>query len=208
MQKLDEQKPIQRTSMKLTQTLENLNACTEARVFAKGKTIEQAVQQCHRGDWLLWLAARLNVDNRLLCLANGKCAETVLHLMTDQRSRDAVHFALDYGNGLTTNQLIKDIAHDARCAYYNHVHQMNACIPDSDECIKFKSFCYAALAADFAVWNGLSLGDSALPAMYAIGYHVRESSQTAMTESQLQTAEICREILGQEIIKKINNLIK
>ncbi len=40
------------------QYLESLKACDDAIEWAGDKTIEQVVAECHRGDWLLWLANR------------------------------------------------------------------------------------------------------------------------------------------------------
>jgi len=35
--------------------LESLNACEEAREWAKGKSLAGALRACTRGDWMLWL---------------------------------------------------------------------------------------------------------------------------------------------------------
>jgi hypothetical protein len=81
--------------------LKSLNACEEAIEFAKTKSSWQEVySECDRGDWLLWLFAKTNPDDvRLLILAKGKCAETVKHLMKDERSIAAVEAAIAYGQG-------------------------------------------------------------------------------------------------------------
>jgi hypothetical protein len=87
----------------LDQILIDLGACEGARVWAKGKTIEEVINTCHRGDWLLWLAKKVDVDFRLLTLAKGHCAATVLHLMKDELSRKAVEVAIRYGEGNATD---------------------------------------------------------------------------------------------------------
>jgi hypothetical protein len=68
------------------------------------KTSIEAWENCKRGDWMLWAAAKLGVDERKLFLAKGKCAETVIHLMKDNRSKKAVKAAIEYGLGLTTKE--------------------------------------------------------------------------------------------------------
>ena len=74
-----------------TNKLEKLNACTEAIEWVKTrKSAIDAWTNCGRGDWMLWLAKRLNVDDRKLTLAKAMCAKQVEHLMTDQRSKDAL----------------------------------------------------------------------------------------------------------------------
>ena len=63
-----------------------------------------AWETCPRGDWMLWIARRLGVDQRKLFLAKGYCAKTVLHLMKDERSKKAVDVAIAYGEGKATNE--------------------------------------------------------------------------------------------------------
>ena len=80
--------------------IEQFNPCNDALIFRKKyKTFRGAWNNCPRGDWMLWIAKRVGIDIRLLTLAKGYCAKTVIHLMTDQRSKDAVKAAIDYGHG-------------------------------------------------------------------------------------------------------------
>ena len=93
--------------------LQNLNACDKAKIWAKDKTWKEIYHTCCRGDWLLWLFQRTNPnDLQILALAKGYCAQTVLHLMIDQRSKDAVQAAIDFGNGKITIEEL-NIAADA-----------------------------------------------------------------------------------------------
>ena len=48
---------------------------------------------------MLWLAKRLNVDDRKLTLTKATCANQVRHLMKDQRSLDALDACFRYANG-------------------------------------------------------------------------------------------------------------
>lgn len=156
--------------------LKELNACSEARKWAADRTIEQVVSECHRGDWLLWLAARVGVDNRKLVLAAGKCAETVIHLMKDERSKRAVTAAIDYGE----DRIGKDeLAAAARAAY----------------------------AADAAYAAARAAADAAAYAAYA-AYAALAAYAAARAENQRKTADIVREILGSEIIEKVNQKTK
>ena len=91
------------------QLLIELNACKDARTWAADKTIEEAVSTCQRGDWMLWLAKKVNVGIRPLTLAKGKCANTVRHLMKDERSIKAVDAAIDFGNGLIVSVFVLDL---------------------------------------------------------------------------------------------------
>ena len=77
-----------------------LRACADSIEWVGDKTWEQAYNDCERGDWLLWLFKKTNPDNlKELTLAKGHCANTVRHLMKDNRSILAVDAAIAFGNG-------------------------------------------------------------------------------------------------------------
>ena len=106
--------------------LKNLKACDKAIEWVEDKTIEEAVNECPRGDWTLWLAQGLKADVRLITLAKGHCANTVRHLMKDKRSIKAVDTAIAFGSGEATIEELMDAhggaasaasAYDASCAY-------------------------------------------------------------------------------------------
>ena len=80
--------------------IERFNPCFEALEFRKGyATFEEAWNYCPRGDWMLWLAEKLQVDRRLLVLTGGHCANTVRHLMGNERSTKGVDACIAYGEG-------------------------------------------------------------------------------------------------------------
>ena len=45
-----------------SELLKQLHACRKAREWAGNMTIEEIVEKCHRGDWMLWLANKVNVN--------------------------------------------------------------------------------------------------------------------------------------------------
>ena len=47
--------------METNELLKSLKACEDAVLWAGDKTIEEIVDTCHRGDWLLWLAKKLDI---------------------------------------------------------------------------------------------------------------------------------------------------
>ena len=81
----------------LKDLLIELNACEDSIDWVGDKTIEQALADSQRGDWLLWLAKKLDLPLNKLTLAKARCAKTVIHLMKDQRSIDAVNVAEKFG---------------------------------------------------------------------------------------------------------------
>jgi len=107
--------------MKAKELLIKLKACEEAILWAEEKTVEEAWNTCEIGEWMLWFYAKSYPDNmRELTLAKGYCAQTVLHLMKDDRSKKAVQAAIDFGNGLISEDDLKaDIyaAYAAAAAY-------------------------------------------------------------------------------------------
>ena len=93
------------------QYLESLSACEVAIEWAADKNIEEEVAECHRGDWLLWLAQKCGVELQSITLARGRCANTVRHPMRDKRSLKAVDVAIAYRlnpRQLTKSTLNKD----------------------------------------------------------------------------------------------------
>ena len=74
-----------------------LNACSHAIVWVEDKNIEEVLRDSYRGDWLLWLAKKMDLPLNKLTLAKARCAKTVIHLMKDQRSIYAVNIAERFG---------------------------------------------------------------------------------------------------------------
>ena len=155
--------------MKLLEKLQQLSACSEAIEWVKEnnhETLEKAWDACHRGDWMLWLAYHMKVDKRKLTLAKGRCAETVVHLMKDQRSVNAVKAAIAYGKGEINDKRLRDAAADAADAAYDAA--------------------YGAAYAAYAAYGADAAADAAYGA--------------AKKENQQKTADICREILTDDVL--------
>ena len=152
--------------------LKELSACKDARAWAQGKSWQEIYTTCKRGDWLLWLFAKVNPDNlRELTLAKAKCARTVFHLMKDERSRRAVIVAENFGRGVATR------------------HELDAAA-------------YAAYAADAAAAAAAAAYayDAAAAAAYAAAAAADAYAYAAARiENQKQTADICRKYLPIEI---------
>ena len=158
--------------------LSKLKACSEAKIWAQDKTIEQVVEQCPRGDWLLWLAKKVDIGLQPLTLAKGHCVNTVRHLMKDERSVKAVDTAIAFGEGRATQKDLNAAAYDADAAY--------AAAYDA---------AYDAATADAA------------DAYAAYAAYAAADSADARKENQLQTANICRQYIGDLIVIKVNELL-
>jgi len=150
-----------------------LKACEEAVEWAGDKTAKEVIATCHRGDWLLWLADKLKVDDRPLVLAKGHCANTVRHLMKDDRSIKAVDAAIAYGNGEISKEALK-------AASYASDSATSAAYSDS--------YATYAAASAYASYCAASAADAA---------------DAAKKSNQLETADICRKYLGKLILEKL-----
>lgn len=169
--------------------LKKLNPCSYGIEFVKNcNDIFDAWNKCQRGDWMLWLASKLKIDHRLLILAKGKCAETVLHLMEDDRSKGAVKAAIEYGNRLLNLDQLQ--AYTADSAYISDDASDAASVAAAAANAVYVDV-YVAVYADVYVGDA----DAASDAAYA-----------AKKENQLKTANICRELLTDAVFEKINNL--
>jgi prophage DNA circulation protein len=154
-----------------------LDACESAREWAGDMPIEEVVATCHRGDWLLWLTKRVDADLRLRTLAKGHCANTVRHLMTDERSLNAVDVAIAFGEGKATREELDAAADASRAA---------------------ADAAYAAAADAYA---------AAAYAAYAAAAAPYDDAAACGALNRQQTADICREYIGESLIQKVNQLL-
>lgn len=102
-----------------TKKLMQFNPCREAiKWMSTQNNATEAWNNCERGDWMLWIAKMLNVDDKKLTMAKAMCAKQVEHLMKDQRSKDALQACFDYVNGKITREQLSIIAAYAYDAAY------------------------------------------------------------------------------------------
>jgi hypothetical protein len=141
--------------------LENINACEEALNWVKDKTLQEAFTTCERADWMLWAYAKLYPDNlRELTLAKGHCANTVRHLMKDDRSIAAIDAAINYGNGIITLDELNAAATSAYAtAYIAGTSAYAAAYTDADATTAI--YAAAATAATAAAARKQSLKEQA-----------------------------------------------
>jgi len=165
----------------MKELLMKLNACKDAREWAGDKSWEEIYNTCHRGDWLLWLFKRTNPDDlQLLTLAKGHCANTVRHLMKDERSIKAVDAAIAFGEG----KISRDELDAADAAAFASAASADAAYADAASAA---SAAYAAYAAAYAA---AAASDDAYAAYVA---------DAAKKENQQLTADICRKYLPIEV---------
>ena len=187
-----------------TTKLEKLNACSEAvKWVASQKDYKTAWQNCERGDWMLWLAWMLKVDDRKLTLTNFKCANQVRHLMKDKRSIVALDAKERYGKG--------EISRDELNAY---VISAADAATDADAVSAYATYDDAARAA-YAV-STVSVSAASVYAAYASAVSISaaytayatyaNARADAIKESLKKSADFCREILTDEVLTAYKKL--
>ena len=201
----------------MKELLNKLNACSEAIEWVGDKSLEQAWNTCHRGDWMLWLYKKLYPDNQKeLTLAKGHCANTVRHLMEDQRSLDAVDAAIAFGEGRITSEELKKAASDAYAASdaasyaaYAASYAADAASYAADAASYAADASYDAAAAAYtaaayiaaaytasaeaeAAYAEAAASYTAADAAYAAD---AAAAYAAITKNQQETADICRKYL-------------
>jgi hypothetical protein len=129
-------------------------ACNKGRNWALATGCATMTELWRRADmrieWRVWIATRPGVlDSTTLRLFACWCAQQVLHLATDERSRRAVDVAVRYAVGAATESELADARDSARLAAYKATYAM----PD-------------ACAAAFATYSTSApdAGDAALDA--------------------------------------------
>jgi hypothetical protein len=181
-------------------------ACGAARTWAADKTIEEVVAECHRGDWLLWLAYRIGIDTRQLILPKAHCANTVRHLMKDVRSINAVDIAIAYGEGRATDEELRKAA----CAAADAAEIMCSTLSSTNEEECTSALWLAAESASSAAYLfSYSCATYSAQAAESYAYHTldADSAANAIHENIKQTADICRQYIGQAIIERVNELL-
>ena len=173
----------------MKELLKKLHACEEAREWAGDKTWEEIYNTCHRGDWLLWLFQRTNPnDKRRLVLVGAHCANTVRHLMLNERIKLAVDVAFSYGEGKATEEELADAAKAAvYMAAYTAIYPTNTVASNAAaaNAAADAAICAASAAAYAAAASAANAADIA--------------ADIAREQNQKQTADICRKYLPIEI---------
>jgi hypothetical protein len=161
--------------------LKAINACKEALNWLKDKTLQEAFTTCERADWMLWAYARLYPDNlRELTLAKGHCANTVRHLMKDDRSIAAVDAAIQFGEGKISRKELNAAAAAAFASAYASDAVAVANAAYASDAVAVANAAYAAYAAASA---------------YASDAAADAAAAAAIKQSLKEQADICRKYL-------------
>tara|TARA_R110000868_G_scaffold13193_4_gene62002 strand:+ start:556 stop:1068 length:513 start_codon:yes stop_codon:yes gene_type:complete len=164
---------------KLKEFLLEQRACQEGYDFAADLTLKEFLETCQRGDWILWLFAKINPTKlRELTLAKGYCANTVRHFMTDERSLRAVDVAIAFGEGKATREELDDVSVSAFAA---------------------ASATYASASASAAAYAAYASASASASCAATYAAAFAAASAYAKNANRKLTADICRKYLPIEI---------
>lgn len=175
--------------------INQFNPCKNGLEYYESQSdFETAWNNCKRGDWMLWIANRLNVDDVLLTLAKAHCANTVRHLMKYQRSLDAIDAAIRYGNGeISRDELDKFVSATTATVTTTAYATVSVAAAIASATAAY----YAAACSTYAAAAAAYYASAASAAtVYPNDDNLRRSNQK-------QTADICRKYLTDEVLKKI-----
>jgi hypothetical protein len=153
-------------------------ACHEGRAWALANCKDMAeVWDTAKAEWLLWIATREGVlDDRTLRLFACWCVRQVWHLLTDERSKNAVEVAERYADGKATEAELAAARTAARAA------AVAAAVAAASYAARAKALdaAWAAAwdaalhAASYAAWDAASAAASAA-AWDAQAAHLRDT---------------------------------
>jgi hypothetical protein len=179
------------------EVLENYKAGPEAIKWIGHKTTQDAWETCHRGDWMLWIASRLGVDRRKLYLCNAEIAYQIISYTDDRHSSiNGVRTAYEFGRGMISfKELIKTREEAGISRVYSDATYYKT-ITDIVKAIAY----YAVADPDKAYLVAKYVSIAHATDIIDSGY-VSEVDASKKAKSLAESADICRDILTEEIKK-------
>ena len=107
--------------MKLSTILSRLDACSNARTWAKTQPdLQTAWRECKRSDWMIWLIARTTLDQddpRLRLMACDFAEAALVYVPAgEDRPRQAIEVARKFAAGEATREELAAARDAARAA--------------------------------------------------------------------------------------------
>jgi hypothetical protein len=110
-----------------TTKLEKLNVCSGVIDYVKSqKSVISAWQNCKRGDWMLWLAKELNVDDKKLTMVKDMCDK-----------QDALQACFDEVDGKIAREKLSAYAAAAHAAAATYAARIASLKKSADICRKY-----------------------------------------------------------------------
>jgi hypothetical protein len=148
----------QQTIMKAKDLIRKYAPCLEAVQWVGRRSVEEAWKECDRGDWLLWIAARVGVEHKKVVFAACQCVRLALPRVRagENRPRKAIETAEAWCKGKAKRKDVRDAAY-AALAYADTPADIDAAYAafaytdtPADIDATFTSAIYTAIAAPTA----------------------------------------------------------
>ena len=106
------------TNHELVTLLTNKNACRPAMEWLKDRDLFRMWEECERGDWLLWFAAKVGIDRKVIVRTACACAREALRFVPDGeiRPKTAIETAERWCNGEATIEQVRNASSAAAAA--------------------------------------------------------------------------------------------
>ena len=166
--------------MNAQEILRQHNACAAAVKWIGKRQPARAWAQCPRGDWMLWIAARVGVDRKLVVRATCDCVRTALKFVPkgEKRPLVAIQTAERWCRGEATIEEVRRAAYAAYAAYAASAAAASAA-----------AAAYAASAA-YAAYAASAASDAA-----------EAAAPAARTKAQKRCAALVRKRIPWSVVK-------
>jgi hypothetical protein len=169
--------------------LKRLGACSEARDAFGKLDMATAWAECERGDHLLWVVARLNVDRRLIARAAAACAETALQYVPagEDRPRLAIEAVRAWADDPTEANLERVRIARRAAAYAAYA---------ATDASSASSAAYAAASASYAAASAADASYTAADASYAAS----DARKQARAATLKRCADLVRSTISYDVV--------
>ena len=171
--------------------LTKMRACGDAAEWVAAQPDDRtAWETCERGDWMLWLAARVGVSLEDVVLAACACARLALRHVPEgeERPRIAIETAERWARGEATRAEVHAAAYAANAAYA----AANAAYAAA----------YAAYAAHAAAYAAANAAYAAAYAAYAAEAAAADDAAAARTATLRECADRVRAVIPWALIAR------
>jgi hypothetical protein len=168
-----------------------LDACNQAREWAKGKSLAEVWKTCHRGDWMLWLAARYgDVPLKTIVAIACDAVEPALAFTTDPLPTQTIAVVRRWLKDDATIEEVRAAANAAAdAASYAASYAAAYAAARAADAASYAAAYAAARAAAYAAAN------AAAAAAEAAAYAAANAADAAEAASLLFSADICRKYI-------------
>lgn len=176
--------------MTFKQHLIDINACEEARIWARDKTSKECWETCENYSWLFWWADKENIERKNFVKCACKIARLVVHLDNSDKTILAIEAAENWI--VESSEINRIKCADAAGAAYAAAGAAYSAIAYSGAASVAYS---AARSASSAAYAAYSAANNAARSAAGAAYSAAYAARSATTSSDI--LKIIREIIPQ-----------